>query len=202
MAEDTSSEAYAQRLRACSGPRWKQLLHVQAPYRWNLRRLEPGFTLDVGCGIGRNLAHLDGHGVGVDHNPAAVAEARRRGLNAFTPDDFFAGEHAATDRYDTMLMAHVIEHMRGDEAAELVARYLPFVRAGGRAIFICPQEAGFRSDPSHVEFADFASLHRLCAGAGLQVTKSYSFPFPRVVGRWFRYNEFVVVAAKPATVES
>lgn len=33
---------------------------------------------------------------------------------------------------------------------------------------------------------------------GLQVEKSYSFPLPRLAGRLFKYNEFVLVARKPA----
>jgi hypothetical protein len=38
---------------------------------------------DVGCGLGRNLGHLDGNGVGVDHNAESVAIAQSRGLRAF-----------------------------------------------------------------------------------------------------------------------
>ena len=52
---------------------WKKALNVQAPYRWNLRRQRLGRTLDVGCGIGRNLETLDPGSVGVDHNEHSVA---------------------------------------------------------------------------------------------------------------------------------
>ncbi len=31
----------------------------------------------------------------------------------------------------------------------------------------------------------------------LRVVRSYSFPFPRPVGKVFKYNEFVTVARKP-----
>ena len=196
MPDDTSSEAYAKRLQEREGAWWKRLLRVQAIYRWNLRRLEPGFTLDVGCGIGRNLDHLDGNGVGVDHNPTAVAEARRRGFTAFTPDEFADSPYAEEGRFDSILLAHVVEHMTHQEAVELVGRYLPFVVPGGTAIFICPQESGFRSDSTHVEFADFDSLHRLCTDVGIDGARAYSFPFPRFAGRWFRYNEFVVVGRR------
>jgi SAM-dependent methyltransferase len=196
VPDDTSSDAYAERLRSRSGVWWKRLLGVQAPYRWNLRRLGLGFALDVGCGIGRNLAHLDGNGVGVDHNPAAVAEARRRGLTAFTPDDFAGTEYAIPDRFDSMLLAHVVEHMPYQQAVALVQANLVFVREGGTVAFICPQEAGYRSDATHVSFTDFEVLHRLCADTGVSVARSYSFPFPRAVGRVFPYNEFVVVGRR------
>lgn len=196
MPDDTSSEAYAKRLQTRGGAWWKRLLRVQAIYRWNLRRLKPGLTLDVGCGIGRNLDHLDGNGVGIDHNPTAVAEAQRRGFTALTPEEFAASPHAEEGRFDSILLAHVVEHMRYDEAVDLVRRYLPFVAPSGKAIFICPQESGFKSDSTHVEFADFESLQRLCHDVGLKATKAYSFPFPRFTGRFFRHNESVVVGSR------
>jgi len=71
------------------------------------------------------------------------------------------------------------------------------VRSGGRAVFITPQEAGYRSDPTHVEFVDLARLDSLARKAGLEPVSAYSFPFPRPVGRVFKYNEFVLVAHKP-----
>lgn len=63
--------------------------------------------------------------------------------------------------------------------------------------FICPQERGYASDATHVSFTTDADLAVLAQGAGLTVTNSYSFPFPRIVGRLFTYNEFCVVARKP-----
>jgi hypothetical protein len=68
--------------------------------------------------------------------------------------------------------------------------------SGGRVVLITPQEAGFRSDPTHVELVDDRRLARLCEASALAVGASYSFPFPRPVGRWFKYNEFVVIARK------
>ena len=50
--------------------------------------LSPRSVLDVGCGIGRNLHHLDGNGVGVDLNPHSVQVARQQGLTAYTTDEF------------------------------------------------------------------------------------------------------------------
>ena len=59
-------------------------------------------------------------------------------------------------------------------------------------------ERGFASDATHVRFSDFAVLVDLCEQLGLQVRRTYSFPFPRWTGRFFTYNEFVVLAQKPA----
>ncbi len=193
------AEDYAARLERLEGRRWKRWLHVQAPYRWNLRRLHPGRMLDVGCGLGRNLAHVDGNGVGIDLDPAAVETARRRGLTAFTPDEFRSSPHAEDGRFDSILLAHVVEHMHFEEAVELLGSYLRYLDPEGRVILIAPQEAGFRSDPTHVEYADDAALAELLQRHGLVVERSYSFPLPRFAGRQFRYNEFVVVGGRPTS---
>lgn len=192
----TESHEYAQRLERLEGAWWKRALDVQRPYRWNLRRLQPGFVLDVGCGIGRNLSHLDGLGVGVDHNPASVATCRERGLTACTADEFAGSDYARPGAFDSLLCSHVVEHMTAAEARGLIAAYLPYVKDTGRVILITPQERGFASDATHVEFADFAYLEALAAASGLRVDTRRSFPFPRVVGKVFTYNEFVVVARR------
>ena len=193
----TRDAAYTDRQRSLEGAWWKRLLDVQRPYRWHVRRLRLGFVLDVGCGLGRNLVHLGGFGVGVDHNPASVAAAVERGIVAFTPEAFRASSHAEPEHFDALLLAHVAEHMRWSEARDLLGEYLPYVRSRGRAVLITPQEAGYRSDPTHVEFMDLESLGRLARAVGLDPINAYSFPFPRPVGNVFKYNEFVLVARKP-----
>jgi len=194
MEEGTRSEEYTARLARSEGARWKRLLNVQAIYRWNLRRLDLGTTLDVGCGIGRNLSAIDG--VGVDHNPASVAIARRRGLRAFTTEEFLGGEYAAAGRFDSLLLAHVVEHMTAGQARALLGMYLPYVRPGGKVVVIAPQEAGFLSDDTHVEFMDHTAVRALLEAHGLRVVRQFSFPFFRPVGKRFRYNEFVSVAVR------
>ncbi len=195
MTEPTATDAYAERLRARGGVWWKRLLDVQAPYRWNLRRLRPGFTLDLGCGLGRNLGAVDG--VGVDHNPAAVGHCRSRGLRAFLPDEFLASEWARPAAFDSLLLAHVVEHMARPAAEDLLRTYVPFLKPDGALILITPQERGFRSDPTHVEFVDFDGAVALGRRLGFEPVTRRSFPFPRPVGRIFPYNEFVVVCRRP-----
>lgn len=190
----TAGVDYTDRLERLSGARWKQVLDVQAPYRWNIRRLELGRTLDIGCGIGRNLAHLGGNGVGVDHNPTSVATCRERGLEAYTTEEFFAEGHTPKASFDSMLAAHLLEHVPAEQAQEIVASYLPYLKSGGRAVFITPQERGFASDATHVRWVGFDEAAELCAALGLTVDRQYSFPFPRTAGKVFMYNEFVTVA--------
>jgi SAM-dependent methyltransferase len=193
----TEGEDYTHRLQQLSGARWKRMLDVQAPYRWNLRRLRLGRTLDVGSGLGRNLVNLGPGAVGVDHNPTSVAHARGLGLEAYTIEEFFGSDHARPDAFDSMLAAHLLEHMPAEQAHQVISSYLPFVRSGGRAVFITPQERGYHSDASHVRFVGFAEAAETCRALGLTVLRQYSFPFPRAAGKLFTYNEFVTVARLP-----
>jgi 2-polyprenyl-3-methyl-5-hydroxy-6-metoxy-1,4-benzoquinol methylase len=199
----THGDDYAERLIKLQTARWKQWVDVQAPFRWNLRRLDPGFTLDIGCGIGRNLLHLPGHSVGIDVNEHCVRAAKARGLTAFTPSEFRrSAEYNRPGRFDAILLAHVAEHMTEDQVVVLLQEYEALLRPGGKLILISPQEAGFRSDRTHVELMDFAHLSRISRRLGCQLEQSFSFPFPRWVGRLFTYNEFVVVGRKAAAAPS
>jgi SAM-dependent methyltransferase len=192
----TGDASYTEWLRRQESVWWKKLLDVQRPYRRHLRSLDLGLVLDVGCGLGRNLHNLGGSGVGIDHNPACVASARARGYTAFLPEEFRASEYGKPGRFDALLLSHVAEHMHFEEARALVETYVPYLRQDARVVFITPQEAGFRSDPTHVELFDFAALARLAEGLNLKVERHYSFPFSRFVGRLFKYNEFVLLARK------
>ncbi len=77
--------------------------------------------------------------------------------------------------------------------------YLPFLKPGGRVLFITPQERGFRSDATHITFTDWAALERLAGDLGLVVEQEWSIPFPRWVGKVFTHNEFRLIARKPAS---
>lgn len=202
MPEDTPTPAtaddqYAERLNELQNKRWKKVLNVQLPWKLHMRRLNLGRVLDVGCGNGRNLQYVDEGSVGVDHNPGLIASARKSGVIAHTVDEFFADpELAKPESFDSILLAHVIEHLQPDEAREVIGSYLPFLRANGRIVWITPQERGYASDYTHVVFADYAVLRELAKDLGLTVEKTYSFPFPRFLGKLFIYNEFVMISKK------
>lgn len=193
---NTADPDYTQRLISLQSAWWKRFLDVQAPYRRHLQRLKLGRTLDVGCGIGRNLAFLDDGSVGVDHNPHSIFVAQQRGLSAMLPEEFINTYPSAAPAFDALLLAHVVEHMNFIAACKLLSDYLPRLKSRGRVVLIAPQEAGFRSDATHVEFFDFKQLEHLLTCCGLCFAKAYSFPFPRWVGRVFKYNEFVTIGEK------
>ena len=197
QARATSGQDYADRLVRLETKGWKRVLDVQRPYRWNLKRQELGRTLDVGCGIGRNLAALSADSLGVDHNAQSVEVARQRGYQAVTTEQFNADPPPAAS-FDSMLLAHVVEHMTEEEARQLLLAYLPYLKPGGRVMLICPQRRGYRTDATHVQFFDLPALRRLATSVGLVVTRQYSFPLPELAGSVFPYNEYCLLAARPA----
>jgi SAM-dependent methyltransferase len=194
--EEPTGGAYAHRLQALERRWLARAFDVQRLYRRNIQRLDLGFVLDVGCGLGRNLRHAGGTGVGIDVDEVAVATARARGLTAFTPTDFSVSEYAQPQRFDSLLMAHVLEHLSADAGEGLLRQYLPYIRSDGRVVLICPQQAGFRADPTHVTFLDGRRLEQLAERCGVSGTSVRSHPFPRVVGRLFPHNETVLVGHK------
>lgn len=195
----TEGADYTDRLKRLTGPRWKQVLDVQRPYRWNVRRLfGDRRVLDVGCGIGRNLEHLSPRGVGVDHNAASILECRARGLTAYQSDEFFADFETHHGAYTGLLAAHLVEHMLPEQAIEILKSYADALAPGSRVVLICPQELGYSSDSTHVTFTDLDGLATVAEACGWIVEKKSSFPFPRLAGKVFRYNEFVLIARTPA----
>ncbi|MEY9963308.1 SAM-dependent methyltransferase [Streptacidiphilus sp. MAP12-16] len=195
-APPTAGADYTERLVTLEKAGLKRFVPTQAPYRWNLRRLKLGRVLEVGCGVGRNLHTCSPDSVGVDHNEHSVLTARARGLNAYTGDEFLASSKFTPKSFDSLLVAHVLEHVSVEDGRALLEMYLPYIRTGGSVVFICPQEAGYASDATHIRFLDFPDLRRQAEECGLNVERAYSFPLPRNAGKSFRYNEFVQVAKR------
>ena len=193
--DDTRDPEYAVRLATLESKGWKKFLDVQAPYRRNLRQLDLGRTLDVGCGLGRNLMNLE-NGVGVDHNADAVKIARSRGLTAFTSNEWPDSGAAIHDSFDSILLAHVLEHVSQEDSDDIIAAYLPYLRPNGKLVLICPQEKGFPTDPTHIRWVDDSELRATGDRNEFHEIRNYSFPFPRFMGKFFTYNEFVYVGQR------
>jgi SAM-dependent methyltransferase len=96
---------------------------------------QPGPTVDIGCGSGRDTAWLSSHGfptVGIDASDGLLAEARRR-----HPDmQFASGSLPRLDRladasFTNVLCETVIMHLPEDEVAPSVSRMLRLLVPGG-----------------------------------------------------------------------
>ena len=108
------------------------------------RRLEKLFAnryrgksvLDIGCGQGRNFPAMDKagcHVTGVDANAEQVAGLRAQGREVYTPENLPTGE-----KYDILLMSHIIEHMDARELAEFFNHYLNYLEPDGKFIVATP----------------------------------------------------------------
>ena len=190
-AGSTRDSAYTHRLMASVHRSSGIRRLAQLPYRRHIRAMQLGRVLDVGCGVGRNLVFLDGNGVGVDHNPSSIEVARGRGLVAYTSDEFLQSPEALDGAFDTLLVAHVLEHMGEHEARALLTAHLRYVRRGGSVVAICPQQRGQASDPTHVTPFPAPRLQALLESCGATAVSTHSFPFPTWMGRIFTHNETV-----------
>jgi 2-polyprenyl-3-methyl-5-hydroxy-6-metoxy-1,4-benzoquinol methylase len=197
--ESTENSDYTERLKRLEQPLWKRMLDVQAPYRRKLRELfGDREVLEIGCGLGRCLGHLAPNGVGVDHNKHSIDVCRERGLTAFTTEEFNGTEYAKPGRFGGLLAAHLIEHLTRADAVQILGGYLEYLAPDARVVFICPQERGYAADPTHISFTDLDGLRDVAEQLGLTVQDRLSFPLPRLAGKAFPYNEFIVVAHTPA----
>lgn len=190
------NEDYALRLQQISKKRYKRLLKPINPYRMNLRRLVRGNCLEVGCGIGRNLGYLDNpNNVGIDLNPYALDVAKSLGHTVMLNSDL-RSDVQYLSAFDNLLFSHVLEHMNQESATQLIQDYLPYLNKNGKIVIICPQQRGFNSDPSHVEFMDFEKLSAIVSRCEMKVISASSHPLPLVFSKAFIYNEFVVTACR------
>ncbi len=192
----TTDEAYTSRLREIQTRKFKELLQINRLYAISLRRVGLGKTLEIGCGTGRILKYLP-NAIGVDHNAHSVAFARKAGLAAYTVEEFEkimkqSDNPSRSELFDSIVFPHVIEHLSPEDAHQLVGKYLPFLKIDGSLVFVCPQEAGYKSDSTHVKFYDVEHLVTLGEDFGYSLISSFSFPLWRNLGKWLRFNETVV----------
>lgn len=167
---------------------WKQAIGVDRRYAARIRSVAPKPILEVGCGTGRLLAHFGPDAVGVDSNPHSVQIAQSAGLAAKVSDQYTPPPGG----FQSLVFAHVLEHMTLDEAINLVDCYLPALAPDGTVVIVVPQEAGFASDPTHVAFVDVEQVRILAERLDLAMGNPSSFPLPRRIGRHFRYNETMI----------
>ena len=194
--ENTRQAEYTARLQRLQTKNWKKRLTSLNPYRMHIRRVAQGKVLDIGCGIGRCLGFIPDRAIGVDNNETSINVCLDLGYRAYTPDQFKLEFVPGESSFDTVLLSHVVEHMNIDQAKGLIEEYLPYCRAGCRLVLIAPQEKGFKSDATHVEFMDFSKLSQIGGALGFERVKQYSYPFPRLMGKAFIYNEFVHIGRR------
>ena len=171
---------------------------VKGFYLRNMLRDIEGPTIDFGCGAGQLLRRLPPGSMGIELNPHLVDALRAEGLHVLPAHgdmlDFdlpgFEGQ-----RYRSLVIAHVLEHLsKPDEA---ILRLLSACRRLGirRVVAVVPGEKGFRSDRTHRTFIDAAWLraHPLPPKSGFRLRKPQYFPGPALLGPYFIFHEMKLV---------
>lgn len=125
----------------------KQLLQFIS----NLNLSPDSQILDIGCGYGKNIKLLQSKNfqvTGVDINPSIVFHNRTEGLDCLTVEEF----QKKPDKYDVLLMSHVIEHLPANELLDFMDSYLDHLNKGGYLIIATPlYHSGFYDDFDHVK---------------------------------------------------
>jgi methionine biosynthesis protein MetW len=174
--------------------------NANSSYGLIFRRIPEGCSvLDLGCAHGTLGAVLvERRGctvVGVDHDEAAVADARRRGIEAHVADlrsadlDILLGHR----RFDRIILADVLEHLV--EPERLLAHAVVLLAEGGAIVTSIPNvshidiqlmlagdqwqyvPAGLL-DRTHLRFYTLAGIRGLAEACGLGVTEVASVRFP------------------------
>lgn len=121
----------------------KALLKLMAQYN--------GAVLDIGCGYGRNLKALIDQGfnvLGVEKNIHIVDYNKKVGLPCVSVDEF----KAITQKFDVILMSHIIEHFQPADLLDFLNFYLDRLKLGGVIIIATPLSSPyFYDDFDHVK---------------------------------------------------
>lgn len=148
-------------------------------------------VLDLGCGGGHNGALLKRAGarevVGVERDPGAAAEARKR-LDRVVECDLSALDPSALGegQFDAILASDVLEHLM--DAEDVLARAVTRLRPGGAVVLSLPnvsnvyvfaqllrktwpRRASGIFDRTHVRWFARRDMVRLLEGAGLTVLR-------------------------------
>ncbi|MGH2592573.1 MAG: class I SAM-dependent methyltransferase [Anaerolineae bacterium] len=108
-------------------------------------------VVDLGCGDGDFVQLLIEQGidaVGLDSDPLAVENARRRGLPIVDQDVLAYLENAEAASADGVFAAHLVEHLPYQAVYQLIAHAHRVLKPGGRIVLATPNARGL---VSHLE---------------------------------------------------
>jgi methionine biosynthesis protein MetW len=174
--------------------------NANSSYGLIFRHIADGCTvLDLGCAhgaLGAVIAERRGCTVtGVDHDEIAVADARRRGIEAHVADLRSVDLHALLGdrRFDRIILADILEHLV--EPERLLSQAVALLAEGGAIVASIPNvshidvqlmlagdewryvPAGLL-DRTHLRFYTLASIRGLADACGLRLTSVESVRFP------------------------
>ncbi len=142
--------------------------------------------LDVGCGYGRNLRVLVEEGfsvVGVEKNAQIVAENRKNKLPCLSPEEL----DASKEKFDVLLLSHIVEHFAPHDLLAFLDHYFPFLRDGGLVLIATPlMSPYFYDDFDHVRPYHPESLLLAFCGPAQSQMQYYGKAQLQVLDLWYR----------------
>ena len=149
---------------------------------------DPARVLDIGCGHGRNLREISSAGItvdGVEANSEIAETLSREGFNIYAPKGI-----PKSNRYDALLMSHIVEHFDHRELLELIDFYLEFLSKDGILIIATPLLSKyFYDDFDHIKPYTPTSFI-LAFGNGTHQTAYRSRNKLELIDIWFRKNPY------------
>lgn len=143
----------------------------------------PGKVLEIGCGRGVMLTMLKGKGIqayGIDLSETAVKYCLGKGLDA-TCDDILSHLRSLKENsIGGIFCAHVIEHLKPDDAIELFKQAYRVMKQKSKLIIVTPNAKDLRTterfwlDITHVRPYPEKLLCALLQMEGFQSIKAFS----------------------------
>lgn len=141
-----------------------------------------GRLLEVGCGSGLMLKRMFDLGwlvEGVDFDPVAVENSRRKGLQVRLGT--MEEQEYPDNHFDAITMIHLIEHVH--EPTRLLCECYRVIKPGGRLVIVTPnieslghqlfKASCFHLDPPrHLHLFSLSSLRQLIEKAGFHTSKA------------------------------
>ncbi len=120
--------------------------------------------LDVGCGYGRIMELIQNEGykiTGVDANIDIVNANKIKGFDCISVDEF----KNTNEKYDLILMCHIIEHMNPPDLLQFMDYYLNFLKEKGKLIIITPIfTKAFYTDFDHIKPYSYLGINMVFSG--------------------------------------
>jgi len=151
-------------------------------------------VLEVGCGYGEKMDLLQSLGfkniLGVEKNEEIVERDLESGKRVMSIGDF--ERECGDERFDMLVMSHVIEHFQWRELQDFLDSYLRHLRTGGFFLVVTPIfHPSFYDDFDHVKPYYPTGIKFLYGGEGRQF-QLYSEHTLRLEDIYFRREPFEI----------